>query len=130
MRRKNRYTGILKPTLSGKGSPEVWTLLLYDVEDDKLRDRIAQTCMDFGMSRVQYSAFGGDLNRNRRQELLLVIEELIGGETARILAVPICAEDAKQIWKLDQYSSPGRKPVAATDRRLPTLRVIGAIEDD
>lgn len=131
MPRKNRYTGILRPTLQGKGSPEVWTLLLYDVEDDKTRDRIAQTCMDFGMSRLQYSAFGGELNRNRRQELLLAVEELIGGEAARILAVPICAEDIKQIWKLDQYSSPGKKAPLVADRRpLPSLRIIGANADE
>lgn len=130
MPRRNRYTGILKPTLPGRGAPEVWTLLLYDVADDRLRDRIAQTCMDVGMTRLQYSAFAGDLNRNRRQELLLAIEALIGSEPARILAVPVCAEDARQAWKLDQYGTAGRKLPGSEDvPDPPRLRVIGADGD-
>jgi len=130
MRRKNRYTGILKPTLPGRGIPEVWTLLLYDIEEDKLRGRVAQLCMDFGLTRLQYSAFGGDLNRNKRQELLLAIEALIGDKPARIFAVPVCAEDARQACKLDQYGASERKPPTSEDgRQLPKLRVIGAKDD-
>lgn len=129
MPRKNRYTGILKPALPGRGAPEVWTLLLYDVEDDRLRDRIAQTCMDYGMTRLQYSAFSGDLNRNRRQELLLAIEALIGGESARILAVPVCAEDARQAWRLDQYLGARKPPGSENVSNAPRLRVIGADRD-
>jgi CRISPR-associated protein Cas2 len=130
MPRRNRYTGILKPTLPGRGAHEVWTLLLYDVEDDRLRDRIAQTCMDYGLTRIQYSAFAGELNRNRRQELLLAVEALIGLEPARVLAVPVCAEDAKQAWKLDQYAGIGQKPPLSVDALArPRLRVIGADDD-
>jgi CRISPR-associated protein Cas2 len=130
MPRKNRYTGILKPTLPGRGAPEVWTLLLYDIEDDRLRDRVAELCMDFGMTRLQYSAFGGDLNRNKRQELLLTVEALIGNKPARILAVPVCAEDARQAWKLNQYASAERKPRATeANIQFPKLRVIGVRDD-
>jgi CRISPR-associated protein Cas2 len=127
MPRKNRYTGILKPTLPGRGAPEVWTLLLYDIEDDKLRDRVAQLCMDFGMTRLQYSAFGGDLNRNKRQELLLTVEALIGNKSARIFAVPVCSEDARQAWKLDQYAASEQKPPASEGiSQTAKLRIIGA----
>ena len=39
---KNRYTGVLKPLQLGKGSPEVSVVLLYDIEDNRLRTRIAR----------------------------------------------------------------------------------------
>jgi len=83
------------------------------------------------MSRLQYSAFAGDLNRNRRQELLLTIEALVGRESARILAVPICANDARQAWKLDQYpAADGTVRGAGDGPVLPRLRIIGADNDD
>ncbi len=68
MARKNRYTGILRPVPLGKGSPEVAVLLIYDIEDDKLRGRAADICFDYGLERVQFSAFFGKLNRNRHPD--------------------------------------------------------------
>ena len=41
MARKNRYTGVLKPLQQGKGAPEVSVVLIYDIENDRLRTRIA-----------------------------------------------------------------------------------------
>jgi hypothetical protein len=46
-------------------------VLIYDIENDRLRTRIADACMDYGLERIQFSAFFGKLNRNRRQELAL-----------------------------------------------------------
>ena len=71
MPQKNRYRGVLKPLLLGKGSPEIALALIYDVEDDRLRARVADICLNYGLERIQFSAFFGRLNRNRRQELAL-----------------------------------------------------------
>jgi len=57
MARKNRYTGVLKPLQQGKGAPEVSVVLIYDIENDRLRTRIADACMDYGLERIQFSAF-------------------------------------------------------------------------
>jgi hypothetical protein len=44
-------------------------MVIYDVEDDWARNRVAETCKDFGLARVQYSCFRGKLSGNKREEL-------------------------------------------------------------
>jgi len=101
--RKNRYTGILKPAPLGKGSPEVAVLLIYDIENDRLRGRVADVCFDYGLERIQFSAFFGKLNRNRRQELALRMQAEIGDQSGRVRLVPVCEQDIKEMWVFDQY---------------------------
>lgn len=84
MARKNRYTGVLKPLQQGRGSPEVSLVLIYDIEDDRLRTRVANVCMNCGLDRIQFSAFFGKLNRNRRQELALRLQNDLGKESVRV----------------------------------------------
>jgi len=49
--------------------PELVTLVIYDVEDDWARTRVADACKDFGLERIQYSCFRGKLSQNKREEL-------------------------------------------------------------
>lgn len=128
MAKKNRYAGILKPLPVGKGSPEVSTMLIYDIEDDRLRTRVADICMDYGLGRIQYSAFFGKLNRNRRQELALRLRNEIGQESARVRMIPVCEEDLKEMWLLEQYRLDADKLKQAAEARElvagPRLRVL------
>lgn len=103
MARKNRYAGVLQPLPVGKGSPEAAVLLIYDIENDRLRTRASDICLDYGLKRIQYSAFFGKLNRNRRQELALKLQGEMGEEPARIRIVPVCEADLKDMWVMDQY---------------------------
>ena len=48
---------------------ELITLVIYDVEDDWARTRVADACKDFGLERIQYSCFRGKLSQNKREEL-------------------------------------------------------------
>lgn len=48
---------------------ELSTLVIYDVEDDWARTRVAEACKDFGLERIQYSCFRGKLSRNKREEV-------------------------------------------------------------
>jgi hypothetical protein len=48
---------------------ELQTLVIYDVEDDRARTRVAEACKDFGLQRIQYSCFRGKLSQNKREEL-------------------------------------------------------------
>ena len=48
---------------------ELQTLVIYDVEDDRARTRVAEACKDFGLVRIQYSCFRGKLSPNKREEL-------------------------------------------------------------
>jgi CRISPR-associated protein Cas2 len=130
--RKNRYTGVLKPLQQGKGAPEVSVVLIYDIENDRLRTRIADACMDYGLERIQLSAFFGKLNRNRRQELALRLRNELGNESGRVRIIPVCEQDLKDMWVLDQYRRDAdqlKTEAEARDREKPRLRILGA-EDD
>ncbi len=132
MARKNRYTGVLKPLQQGKGAPEVSVVLIYDIENDRLRTRIADACMDYGLERIQFSAFFGKMNRNRRQELALRLRNELGNESGRVRIIPVCEQDLKDMWVLDQYRRDAdqlKAEAEARDPEKPRLKVLGA-EDD
>ena len=72
------------------------TLLIYDIPHDGLRAKVADACLDYGLTRVQYSAFVGELNHNRQQEILQRLRRLVGQRPARIQLIPVCEKD----WRL------------------------------
>jgi CRISPR-associated protein Cas2 len=76
---------------------ELRTLVIYDIEDDKLRLKISETCLDYGLVRIQYSAFLGTLNKNKREELFLRLTSILGDNVGKILLQPICDKDAKGV---------------------------------
>ena len=125
---KNRYTGVLKPLPLGKGSPEVSLVLIYDIENDRLRTRVADVCLDYGLVRIQFSAFFGKLNRNRRQELALRVQNELGDESGRVRIIPVCEQDLGDMWVLEQYrrDADELKAEAEAGREKPRLRVLAA----
>jgi CRISPR-associated protein Cas2 len=52
-------------------------LLVYDIVEDQRRTKIADACLDYGLDRIQYSAFAGVLTRNHQEELMLKIRDLL-----------------------------------------------------
>jgi CRISPR-associated protein Cas2 len=68
-------------------------LLVYDISNDRVRGKIATFCLDYGLDRIQYSAFAGDLSRNRQEELMLKVAQRLGDHSGRIQLYPICAKD-------------------------------------
>lgn len=73
----------------------MFILLIYDIPDDGLRAKVAEACLDYGLQRVQYSAFIGELNHNRQGELMQRLRRLVGGRPARIQLVPVCERDQR-----------------------------------
>jgi CRISPR-associated protein Cas2 len=112
----------------GKGSPEVSLVLIYDIENDRLRARTADVCLDYGLERIQFSAFFGRLNRNRRQELALRLQSELANESGRIRIIPVCEQDLKDMWVLDQYRQDADGLKAKADRERPKLRVLSPEE--
>jgi CRISPR-associated protein Cas2 len=72
---------------------EVLTLVIYDVEDDRIRLRIAKSCKDYGLDHIQYSAFRGALSATLRKELFTKLKDALGDRPGRILVVPLCEKD-------------------------------------
>jgi len=71
------------------------SLIIYDIPSDRLRDKVADICQDYGLERIQYSAFLGEINHNRQEELLLRIRREIGKKAANIQLFPICEKDLR-----------------------------------
>ncbi len=65
------------------------SLLIYDIADDRIRAKVASACEDYGLDRVQYSAFYGRLSRNLQEELMMRIRKLLGDQPGRIYLIPI-----------------------------------------
>jgi CRISPR-associated protein Cas2 len=68
-------------------------LLIYDIAHDGARTKVANLCLDYGLDRIQYSAFMGRLSRTHQEELLLKIEKKVGKRRADVRLIPICAKD-------------------------------------
>jgi len=64
-------------------------LLIYDIESDGRRTKIADACLDYGLDRIQYSAFTGELSRTHQEELMLKIGALLGDTYGKIALFPI-----------------------------------------
>lgn len=100
-------------------------MLIYDVDDDRLRTRVADICLDYGLERIQFSAFFGKLNRNRRQELALRLAGEVDQASARIRIYPICEDDLKDMWSLEQYRRDADALKAETDsQKRPGLKIV------
>ena len=52
----------------------VW--VIYDISEDKIRNKVSRYCLDYGLYRVQKSVFLGDLNGNERDSIALQCEEV------------------------------------------------------
>jgi CRISPR-associated protein Cas2 len=75
-------------------------LLIYDISDDRARTRVADLCLDYGLERIQYSAFWGDLPRTLQEELLLKIRRVLQGKAADVRLIPLCERDLARSKKL------------------------------
>lgn len=77
-----------------------YVILIYDIPDDRVRYKVAERCKDYGLDRIQYSAFAGDIDRNRREELMLRLKKTLGKKPGNIRIQPVCTRDlslAKEI---------------------------------
>ncbi len=70
-----------------------YVILIYDIPDDKVRYKVSERCKDYGLDRIQYSAFAGEIDRNRREELLLRLKKTLGQKKGNIRLQPVCSRD-------------------------------------
>ena len=68
-------------------------LLVYDISDDGKRTKIADVCIDYGLDRIQFSAFMGSLLPTYQDELMLKIKKILGKLPGNIQLFPLCADD-------------------------------------
>ena len=65
-------------------------LIIYDISDDNLRNRISELLKDYGLQRIQYSAFIGNLRRDKLNSLTVDLRRLIGEAVENVQIYPLC----------------------------------------
>lgn len=76
-------------------------LVIYDIVNDRARQRVADACLDYGLQRIQYSAFVGNISRTHQRELFSLIKERVGKSEANV-----------QLFPLNEESWEGRRIIA------------------
>lgn len=76
------------------------TILIYDISDDRARSKVADACLDYGLDRVQYSAFYGKLSYTHQEELMLRILDVLDDKHGNIHIYPIAQRewDKRMLW--------------------------------
>lgn len=78
----------------------VW--VIYDIVEDKTRNKVAKICLNKGLYRVQKSVFLGTLNANQRDSLSLECEVLIDPEVDSVYVFPMADASFKRVKLLGQ----------------------------
>ena len=76
-------------------------LLVYDITSDRVRAKVADACLDYGLDRIQYSAFAGRLSSNHQRELMRRIRALLDDGDNKITLIPICDADWKKRQEIE-----------------------------
>ncbi|TDA39533.1 MAG: CRISPR-associated endonuclease Cas2 [Candidatus Methanomethylicota archaeon] len=71
------------------------TLVIYDIADDSKRTKLSNHIKQYGLRRIQYSGFKGDLNPNDRHVLIQEVSKFLSGDRDSIYVIPLCTSCAK-----------------------------------
>lgn len=93
----------------------VW--ILYDIENDKVRNKIAKLCKQAGLYRVQLSVFVGTLEKSEKDALQLQIRDLINEEKDKVYVFTMSKDELRECVFLGQ----------AFDKKLITDEVMALI---
>lgn len=78
----------------------VW--VVYDIEKNNVRVKVAKACLGAGIYRVQKSVFLGDLNPNQIDELGLKVENLVNKKKDSVYVFPMCKDDFGKVKLIGQ----------------------------
>lgn len=77
-------------------------LVVYDISHDGTRCKVADICKDYGLDRIQYSAFLGTLARTHQEELMLKIKRQLGKRAGNVQLYTLCEKDWAQRQVIDR----------------------------
>ena len=78
----------------------IW--VLYDIENDRARTKVAKYCKQAGLYRVQYSCFLGTITANDKDTLALQFEAEINVKTDKVYIFPMSKDELKATILLGQ----------------------------
>jgi len=73
------------------------TLVIYDVHDDAQREGLREHLREYGLRRVQYSGFLGELNGHDRLVLAKEVGRFLAAENDSVYVVPLCDRCMKTV---------------------------------
>jgi len=76
--------------------------VIYDVENDKARTKVARCCKQAGLYRVQLSVFLGTLDAEQKDILSLQLEALINADRDKVYIFPMSKSELQQTILLGQ----------------------------
>lgn len=91
-------------------------LLIYDIASDRRRIKAAEVCKDFGLARIQYSAFLGEISRARQGELIQKLRRAVRDTDHRIHLFALCEKDLRLVRLLAQGELSGDLPFGPEQR--------------
>jgi len=69
----------------------VRVLVIYDISNDRVRLKVSEACLDYGLDRAQFSVFTGMLKTTHIRQLAKELRRLAGD--GQVMILPIGAED-------------------------------------
>jgi CRISPR-associated protein Cas2 len=88
--------------MRSKGEIGLLVWVIYDITDNRTRQKVSDRCKNYGLYRVQKSVFLGDLNTNDRESLGLECEELIDTEKDSVYVFPMDEQSFKKVQLIGQ----------------------------
>ncbi|HWE60344.1 MAG TPA: CRISPR-associated endonuclease Cas2 [Chloroflexota bacterium] len=89
-------------------------LVIYDISSDRIRRKIADLCLDYGLARIQYSAFMGNLSVTHQTELYRLLQRALGRTRGNIQIMPM---DERSYSARRLLGDSGKKDVRPADAR-------------
>ncbi len=89
----------------------IW--VLYDIQNTKVRNKVAKICKKYGLYRVQKSVFLGTIEDAQKEALSVEIEDLIDQDNDSVYIFPMNKSELRQTVLLGQ----------AFDKKLVTDQV-------
>lgn len=75
-------------------------MVVYDIADDGLRTLTSEILKDYGLKRIQKSAFMGNLKKYKLNSMVTDLKNKI--ESDRILVFPLCQTDFENVVSIGQ----------------------------
>ncbi|MEO9295888.1 MAG: CRISPR-associated endonuclease Cas2 [Nitrososphaera sp.] len=75
-------------------------IIVYDITDDNLRSLTAETLKDYGLKRIQKSAFMGALARHSLNSLLTDLRRMVTVDS--VIVFPLCDADYRNLIAIGQ----------------------------
>lgn len=76
---------------------ETPVFVIYDIAVDKIRNKLHETCKDYGLRPVQFSVMAGTLTGTKTKELFGKLTGLLEDKPGTIMLVPVCRDDFRKI---------------------------------